>query len=105
MRQLVGQSERLVASLLGLVWIAKKPEGEGRKRAAGHLRVLPVEEGSNVLRIVEGNPCFQVRSGLGKFAKQEQGLSQCIVGLYKEDGSMGVLGQAAEVALPAHGRS
>jgi hypothetical protein len=96
MRQLVGQSQRVVASLLGLIWIAQKPQGIGRKGEAGHLGVLRVTKGAKLLGIVESNPFFQVLSGLGKLAKKEQGKPQCIVGLHKGGRVVIVLGQAEE---------
>jgi len=71
MRQLVGQSQRVVASLLGLVWITQKPQGIGRMGEAGHLGVIRVTKGAKLLGIVESNPFFQVLSGLGKLSKEE----------------------------------
>src|SRR5215471_19648211 len=104
MRQLVGQSQRVVASLLGLVWITQKPQGTGRKGEAGHLLVLQVTKGAKLLGIVESNPFFQVLSGLGKLAKKEQGLPQYIVGQPKEDQVVNVLGQAEKLLCQLTGR-
>ena len=44
-RELLGQPDRLVASLPGLLRIAQIPQGQGRKVQAHHLRVQPIEEG------------------------------------------------------------
>src|SRR4030095_4255917 len=97
MRQLVGQSQRVVASLLGLVWIAQKPQGNGRMGEAGHLWVMQDKSGAPLLGIVENNPFFQVLSGQSKLSKVAQGIPQHHVGLRKGDQVVNVLGQAEEL--------
>lgn len=72
MRQFVGQGQRFVVSLLGLVWIAQKPQGKGHRGEAGHLGVIHDTKGAMLLEIVESNPCFQVLSGLGKLSEVKQ---------------------------------
>ena len=56
MRQSVGQGERRLAALQGLVWIAKDPESPGRIAEASHPGSLPIQKGmpAVLLRIVEG---------------------------------------------------
>ena len=99
MRQLLGQGERLVAPLQGLVRIAKKPQGQGRIGEASHPGVMPVEEGMGavLLGVVEGNALLQVRAGRGKLSQTEQGRPQRIVGLQEESRVLHALGQAQEL--------
>ena len=61
-RQLPGQGERLVAPFEGLVWIAKRPQGRGRKSQGGYSGVKSIEEGMRavLLRVVEDQALFKV---------------------------------------------
>ena len=95
-RQLLGQGERLVAPLQGLVRIAKKPQGQGCIGEASHPRVMPVQEGMGavLLGVVEGNPLLQVLSGWSKLSQIEQGHPQRIVGLQEESRVLCALGQS-----------
>ena len=86
MRQSVGQGERRVAALQGLVRIAKGPECHGRIAEAPCPGILPVEEGMRavLLRIVEGDTLLQVGQGRDELAKTEQAISQGPIALQTE---------------------
>src|SRR5262249_39073096 len=58
MRQLVGQSERVAATLEGLVRIAKEPQDKGPIGKAAYSEVLPKEKniGAVLLGVIEGYP-------------------------------------------------
>ena len=74
-RQFLGQGERFVASLQGLVRIAKRPQNQGCNGQAGHPRVKAIAEGMGtvLLRIIEGNALLQVCLGRGQLSQLGQG--------------------------------
>ena len=87
-RQILGQRDRLLASLEGLVRVAKIPQGQGRIVEGRRPRVLPVEEDMRavLLGIVEGHHVLQVRSRRRKRSHEEQSKPQDPVGLQEEHG-------------------
>ena len=66
MRHLLGQRERLVTPLQGLVWIAQYPQGQAAIGEATHPEIIDaIEEGraAVLLGIVEGYALREVRLG------------------------------------------
>ena len=72
-RQLLGQGECLLASLQGLVRIAKIPQGPGHIDKQITPGSCPCREARErcLLRVIEGNPLLQVLSGRGKLSEAE----------------------------------
>src|SRR5712692_714067 len=93
-RYLLGQPDSLVASLQGLIWIAKMPQGKGGKVQAHHPGVYPIEEGQGtvLLKVVEGNALLQVRSGRDQFSQHEQRFPKCPMGRQQESWVLHALG-------------
>src|SRR5712692_9831546 len=80
--QLLGQDERRVAPLQGLVWIAQIPQSNGCMSQATHSGVMygsTVGMGSVLLRVIESNPLFKVLSARGELFRIEQSHPQQIV--------------------------
>src|SRR5947209_9375082 len=74
MRQRLSQGERLPAPPQRFIWIAQRPQGDRRKGAAYHARVLTIVKGqrSMLLGVVEGHPLLLVRPGTGKVSEKVQ---------------------------------
>src|SRR5262245_17691205 len=92
MRQLLGQGQRLVASLYGLVRVAQIPQAPGRIAEAALPGVKQGTIGAMVLGIVESTHLFQMLSGQGKLSRVEQSSPQHEVGPHKQDRVADVLG-------------
>jgi hypothetical protein len=75
MRQRVGKCERLLASVEGLVRIAKAPEGPGEEREAVGPQVVSVDANEEpvLVRVVEGERLLEVGAGSDQGATIEQG--------------------------------
>ena len=69
-RQLFGESERLVAAFPRLIRITQKPQRPRRVGEASYLGVLP-QRGCRtmLLRIVEGNTLLEVVPGISKLSE------------------------------------
>src|SRR5712692_8412590 len=96
-RQLLGQGDRRVAPLQGLVWIAEIPQSNGCMSQATHSGVLygsTVSMRSVPLRVVKSNPLFKVLSARGKLSRIEQSHSQQIVSWHETGRVLYPLGQS-----------
>jgi hypothetical protein len=80
MGQLLGTRESLLASLEGLIWIAKRPQDHGRIGEASHPGVLQGTVGVAVLGIVERDALLEVLSGRDKLSEMAQSEPQHKVG-------------------------
>src|SRR5712692_8538795 len=99
-RQILGQDNRLVAPLQGLVRMAKQPQGPGRIEPAAHPGVMPAVENSMramLLGVVKGYALLCVCTSRDQFPKPKRSGPQCMVSLQKERGVLGVLGQSQEL--------
>src|SRR5437016_9971138 len=84
MRQLLGQGERLLASLEGLVRIAKHPQGKGRIGQGRYFVVCPCPGRAWPPRIVKSNRPLTMFSGRGPLSTQVQDLPQHNVAHHEE---------------------
>ena len=73
MRQRPGQGERLLTPLVGLVWVAKQPQGKGCKAPAAYPGIMPAIEkgmGAVLLEVVEGQALLCVLARwIGSFVR------------------------------------
>src|SRR5262249_11977452 len=99
MTDLLGQPKSLVASLQSLLRIAKLPQGTPRKVQAHGPGVDPGEEGQGtvLLKVVEGNPLLQVRSGQGQLSQEAQRLPERPMGRQQESGVLRALSETEEL--------
>ena len=101
MRQLLGQCERLAPPCECLVRITEIPKGDGRTAETNRPFVLAKElnMGAVSLRIIVGNPSFEMLASGNELAHPETGNTQSIVGLYEQHRVLYVLGHI-EKLLP-----
>ena len=71
MRQFLGQGQRLMAALEGLVRIPQQPERSGHIGEEKHTKVIPKAKGQRAVLwgIVEGEALLQVRLGSGELTE------------------------------------
>ena len=83
MSEIQSLSQRLLALLHGLLWIAEAPQRVGRKGMASHPRCLAIAERLGSLRhgVSEVTPLLEVRPGGCVFAQEEQGAPERVIGL------------------------
>jgi hypothetical protein len=101
MRQLLGKCERLGAPCECLVRITEIPEDDGRTAQTNCPFVLAKDLNMEAvsLRIIVGNPSFEMVASGAELAHPETGNTQSIVGLYEEHGVLYALGHI-EKLLP-----
>src|SRR5215469_7766816 len=83
-RDLLGQTDRVAASLEGLIGIASSQRSPGGKDRGSHRGVLPPIRKSQramLLRVIQGETPFQVLAGGGEIALEKKCQPQRIVSL------------------------
>src|SRR6266571_4605070 len=99
MNERLGEGQRLLALLEGLVWIAERPQNEGGKGEARHPAIKrSVEEGEGVmlLPIIQGARLFEVRAGRHEVSQLVQRNPKRIVGLEEESWVLPALGKGEQ---------
>ena len=98
-RHTLGQGERLITFLQGLVRIAKQLQGPGCIGEATHAGISPVKESERtvLLRVVERYPMLQVSARRDELAKPDQRIPQHSMGLYEEHGVLQGLGEREQL--------
>ena len=106
MRNLLGQSDRCVATLDRLIWITEEPQEPGHTREAGYANVLTVEYSLSamLLRFIESKNLLPVFPGVDELTEAEQRYTDLKMRSQKKRRILLALGEAQTLLRQVPGR-